>query len=161
MTNAPLLFSQKGKNAYHGAFKLALDLTSPLFSYTLRLSDGNICIKIVLMAHSVYSRTGLSQESKRLAENLQSSNKLLLEANEELKKAIRARSRFMASMSHELRSPLNVIIGFSELMLDEVLGKINEEQRQGLNDILSSGKRLLKLIDDILELFTIESGKNH
>jgi len=113
------------------------------------------------MAHSVYSRTGLPQESKRLAESLQSSNKLLLEANEELKKAIRARSRFIASMSHELRTPLNVIIGFSELMLDEVLGKINEEQRQSLNDILVSGKRLLKLIDDILELFKIESGKNH
>ncbi len=113
------------------------------------------------MTHSVYSRTEISQESKRLAESLQRSNKLLLEANEELKKAIRARSRFMANMSHELRTPLNVIIGFSELMLDEVPGKINEEQRQSLNDILSNGKRLLKLIDDILELFKIESGENH
>jgi signal transduction histidine kinase len=113
------------------------------------------------MAHPVYSRRGLLPESKKLAESLQRSNKLLLEANEELKKAIQARSKFIANMSHELRTPLNVIIGFSELMLEEVPGKINEEQRQNLNDILSNGKRLLQLIDDILDLFKIESGKSH
>jgi two-component system cell cycle sensor histidine kinase PleC len=112
------------------------------------------------MTHLASGRTGLSQEGKRLAESLQRSNKLLLEANEELKKAIRARSRYMADMSHELRTPLNVIIGFSELMLDEVPGKINEDQRQGLNDILTNGKRLLKLIDDILDSFKIEPGGN-
>ena len=94
-----------------------------------------------------------------MAESLQRSNKLLLEANEELKKATRAKSKFMADMSHELRTRLNVIIGFSELMLDEVPGKINEEQRQCLNDVLSSGKRLLELINDALDLSRIESGE--
>ena len=101
----------------------------------------------------------LAQENKRLVDRLQRSNKLLFEANEELRKATRAKSEFMANMSHELRTPLNVIIGFSELMLDEVPGKINEEQSQSLNDILSSGRHLLDLINDILDLSKIESGK--
>jgi signal transduction histidine kinase len=101
----------------------------------------------------------LAQENKRLVESLQLSNKLLYEANEGLKEATRAKSRFLAHMSHELRTPLNVIIGFSELMLDEVPGEINAEQRQSLNDILTSGRHLLELINDILDLSKIESGK--
>jgi signal transduction histidine kinase len=104
---------------------------------------------------------GLVQENKRLSESLQRSNKRLFEANEELRKAAQAKYEFMAKMSHELRTPLNVIIGFSELMLDEVPGKINEEQRQDLNDILSNGRRLLKLIDDILDQFEMGPGRNH
>ncbi|MFC2001468.1 ATP-binding protein [Chloroflexota bacterium] len=101
----------------------------------------------------------LSRENKRLVESLQHSNKLSFEANNELKKATLAKSEFLAHMSHELRTPLNVIIGFSELMLDGVPGRINREQRQCLNDILSSGQHLLNLINDILDLSKVESGK--
>ena len=101
----------------------------------------------------------LLQENKRLVDSLQRSNKLLFEANEELRKATQAKSEFLAHMSHELRTPLNVIIGFSELLLDEVPGKINEEQRRCLNDILGGGNNLLNLINDILDLSKIESGK--
>jgi signal transduction histidine kinase len=103
---------------------------------------------------------GLAQENKKLAESLQHSNALLLEANEKLRKAAQAKYQFVDRMSHELRTPLNVIIGFSELMLDEISGEINEEQRQNLNDILSNGKRLLKLIDGIIDQFEVESGEN-
>jgi signal transduction histidine kinase len=101
----------------------------------------------------------LSKENQRLVESLQQSNRLLIDANEELKKATRAKSEFLAHMSHELRTPLNIINGFSELLVDGVPGEINEKQRQCLNDILSSGKHLLGLIDDILDLSRIESGK--
>ncbi len=94
----------------------------------------------------------LSRENQRLVARLQSANKLLHEANEELKKTTRTKSEHMANMSHDLRTPLNVIIGFSELMLDEVPGKINEEQRRSLNDVLSSGQHLLELINGILDL---------
>jgi signal transduction histidine kinase len=54
-------------------------------------------------------------------------------------------------MSHDFRTPLNIIIGFAELMLDEVPGKINDEQRRSLTDILNSGRRLLGLLHDYLE----------
>ena len=101
----------------------------------------------------------LLRENKRLVDSLQRSNKALYDANEELRKATRAKTEFMANMSHELRTPLNVIIGFSELMLDEVPGEINAEQRQCLNDVLTGGRHLLELINDILDLSKIESGK--
>ncbi len=101
----------------------------------------------------------LSLENKRLVESLQRSNRLLFKANKELKKANRLKSEFMAAMSHELRTPLNVIIGFSQLMLDGVSGEINEEQRQCLEDILSSGEHLLNMVNDILDLSKVESGK--
>ena len=101
----------------------------------------------------------LSLENKRLVESLQRSNKLLFEANEELKRATQLKSEFLANMSHELRTPLNVIIGFSELMVDKVPGKINEEQRQCLSDILDSSHRLLNLVNEVLDLSKVESGK--
>lgn len=55
----------------------------------------------------------------------------------------------LEKISHEFRSPLNIIIGFTELLLSEVPGKINDEQRRSLNDIYNSGKRLLQLVNDI------------
>ncbi len=91
-------------------------------------------------------------ERKRIEKEIQ-------EKNEELAEASRAKSEFLAHMSHELRTPLNVIIGFSELMMDELPGEVNEEQGQCLSDILGSGQHLLSLINDILDLSKIESGK--
>ena len=67
----------------------------------------------------------------------------------------RIKSRFLHRMSHELRTPLNAIIGFSELMLDGVNGDVNAEQRDCLQDIWASGQRLLKMADDILDMFDI------
>jgi len=98
-------------------------------------------------------------ENRRLVDDLQQSNKLLFETNEELKKATQAKSEFLANMSHELRTPFNAVIGFSELLLDEIPGKINRKQRQCLDDILSSSKHLLSLINDVLDLSKVEAGK--
>ena len=83
----------------------------------------------------------------------------LQEKSKELEAASRAKSEFVANISHELRTPLSAVIGFSELMLDGVPGKINKEQRQCLNDIYSSGKQLLNIINDILDLSKIEARK--
>lgn len=94
-----------------------------------------------------------------LTESLMHHSKLLSNANKELKKATRAKSELLVKTSHELHASLNVIIGFAELMLDEVPGKINEEQKRSLNDILNSGRRLQNLIDNILEWFETESHK--
>ena len=62
-------------------------------------------------------------------------------------------------MSHELRTPLNAILGMSEALLEEICGPINERQRKSINTIERSGKHLLELINDILDLAKIESGK--
>ncbi len=101
----------------------------------------------------------LSRENKRLVDDLQRSNKLLFEANRQLRAATEAKSAFLAHMSHELRTPLNAIIGFSDLLLGGIAGEINNQQRQCLEDILSSGKHLLSLINDILDLSKVEAGK--
>jgi signal transduction histidine kinase/CheY-like chemotaxis protein len=69
------------------------------------------------------------------------------------------KSEFLASMSHELRTPLNAIIGFSEVLLERMFGELNERQDDYLRDIWSSGKHLLELLNDILDLSKIEAGQ--
>jgi signal transduction histidine kinase/HAMP domain-containing protein len=80
-------------------------------------------------------------------------------AKEIAESASRAKSDFLANMSHELRTPLNSIIGFSELIADGQAGSVSELQKEYLNDIIGSGKHLLSLISDILDLSKIEAGK--
>jgi signal transduction histidine kinase/CheY-like chemotaxis protein len=76
-----------------------------------------------------------------------------------LELASRHKSEFLASMSHELRTPLNAIIGFSEVLLERMFGELNERQDDYLRDIWSSGKHLLELLNDILDLSKIEAGQ--
>ncbi len=76
-----------------------------------------------------------------------------------VQEANRLKSEFLANMSHELRTPLNGIIGFSEILHDAKAGAINDQQKEYLGDILSSGRHLLQLINDILDLSKVESGK--
>ncbi len=73
--------------------------------------------------------------------------------------ANRAKSEFLANMSHELRTPLNHIIGFTDLMAQERAGSLNDTQKEYLQDVLTSGRHLLDLINEILDLSKIESGK--
>jgi signal transduction histidine kinase/DNA-binding response OmpR family regulator len=83
----------------------------------------------------------------------------LQQKGSELEVASRHKSEFLASMSHELRTPLNAVIGFSEVLLERMFGDLNERQEEYLRDILDSGKHLLELLNDILDLSKVEAGR--
>lgn len=83
----------------------------------------------------------------------------LKKKNIELERVSRVKSEFLATMSHELRTPLTAIIGFSELLLEEVMGGANADQKESLREILVNGENLLHMINGLLDLAKIESGK--
>jgi signal transduction histidine kinase len=90
---------------------------------------------------------------------LRHKNHELAAALELASQASEIKSRFLASVSHEFRTPLNGIIGFSELLYDSVVGPVTEDQQSCLSDILSCSRHLLTLINQVLDLTKIESGK--
>lgn len=98
------------------------------------------------------NQAALAIESAQLLEELQQKNIQLEEAN-------KIKSDFLAVMSHELRTPLTAIIGFSEILLDNVLGDLNKEQKDSLGEVLKNAENLLHLINSILDLAKVEAGK--
>ncbi|MGA0197571.1 MAG: response regulator [Prochlorotrichaceae cyanobacterium] len=85
--------------------------------------------------------------------------RLLAQTNKELEKATQLKDEFLANMSHELRTPLNAILGMAEGLQEEVFGTLNVKQKKALQTIDRSGSHLLELINDILDLAKVESGK--
>jgi signal transduction histidine kinase len=105
------------------------------------------------------TEAALEAERTSLARRVEERTKELRTANEDLARASRLKNEFFACMSHELRTPLHAILGLSESMQEQTYGLINEKQQEALGNIAESGRYLLALINDILDLSKIEAGK--
>jgi signal transduction histidine kinase len=128
------------QQAYREIEQLNIGLEEKIQERTVELAEANTALRAEITV-----REQTEKELQRAKDVAEAAN--------------RYKSEFLASMSHELRTPLNAVIGFSEVLLEKMLGEINAKQEEYLQDILSSGRHLLSLINDILDLAKIESGK--
>jgi signal transduction histidine kinase/CheY-like chemotaxis protein len=117
-----------------------------------RHTPGRIPKEIYDLLETFASQSALALINAQLYRQLERQSAALAVASQH-------KSEFLASMSHELRTPLNAIIGFSEVLLERMFGDLNERQDDYLRDIWSSGKHLLELLNDILDLSKIEAGQ--
>jgi two-component system cell cycle sensor histidine kinase PleC len=98
-------------------------------------------------------------ERREIENGLEKAHRELEQLATELTRTAKVKSEFLANMSHELRTPLNSINGFSEVLYDETFGPLNEKQKKYVNNVLASGKHLLLLINQILDMAKVEAGK--
>lgn len=124
-----------------------------------RTADGReVPVSQVVVCHRHANGSMTLSTIARDISALKEAEKQLAEKNRQVEQASRMKTEFLATMSHELRTPLNAIIGFSSVIRDGQAGDVSPSAREYANDILDSGRHLLALINDILDLSTIESG---
>jgi signal transduction histidine kinase len=117
-----------------------------------RKSIGEFRPEVIELLKTFATQSVLAIQNARLFREIEDKSRQIEAAN-------RHKSEFLANMSHELRTPLNAIIGFSEVLQEKLFGELNEKQAEYTDDILSSGRHLLSLINEILDLSKVEAGR--
>jgi signal transduction histidine kinase len=117
-----------------------------------RSSAGEFSPEVIELLKTFATQSALAIQNARLFREIEIKSA-------QLETASRHKSEFLANMSHELRTPLNAIIGFSEVLSEQMFGAVNDKQAEYLKDILESGRHLLSLINDILDLSKVEAGR--
>jgi len=117
-----------------------------------RKDTGEFAPEVIDLLKTFAAQSALAIQNARLFREIEDKSR-------QLETASQHKSEFLANMSHELRTPLNAIIGFSEVLSERMFGDINDKQAEYLSDILESGRHLLSLINDILDLSKIEAGR--
>ncbi|MBI2091489.1 MAG: GAF domain-containing protein [Deltaproteobacteria bacterium] len=125
------------------------NVVGALFGFTTLPFIGE---RMVQTFESFANQAAMAIQTAQLIEELRKKNLALLEAN-------RVKSEFLATMSHELRTPLTAIIGFSELLMEGVMGELNDEQKDSVREVLNNGAGLLEMINNLLDLAKVDSGK--
>lgn len=120
-------------------------------------TDKQQIIELLFATFDDLRRANANLESRE--RELQAKTQDLEAANQKLQEASRHKSEFLANMSHELRTPLNAVMGFSEILQKQIVGPLNGKQARYVGHIHQSGKHLLRLINDILDLAKVEAGK--
>jgi len=113
---------------------------------------GEFPPEVVNLLQTFATQSALAIQNARLFREIEDKSRQIEAAN-------RHKSEFLANMSHELRTPLNAIIGFSEVLQERLFGELNEKQAEYTDDILTSGRHLLSLINEILDLSKVEAGR--
>jgi GAF domain-containing protein len=117
-----------------------------------RRTAGSFPPEVVNLLQTFATQSVLAIQNARLFREIEDKSRQIEAAN-------RHKSEFLANMSHELRTPLNAIIGFSEVLQERMFGELNEKQAEYTDDILTSGRHLLSLINEILDLSKVEAGR--
>jgi signal transduction histidine kinase len=117
-----------------------------------RKSTGEFRPEVIELLKTFATQSVLAIQNARLFREIEDKSRQIEAAN-------RHKSEFLANMSHELRTPLNAIIGFSEVLQERMFGELNEKQAEYTDDILTSGRHLLSLINEILDLSKVEAGR--